>query len=432
MLIRYSVQKSIVISLIIILGLLPTHFIAGQDDQSDLISVSVKDVKLEKVLRILSEKSGLKFISDPAVRERQITLNLKAVSAMEALSILTQLYDLGFQQLSNSNKYVVADIGDIRVQTQLGFYACEFARASDLAVTIAKVVTPGIGNVFADSRTNTIIFQDTPSQIIEIERLIQNLDQPTRQVYIKSAIVEVSITKEHERGIQWFTKDNNVVAGTNFGLKNIPTQIMSEPELPNFTAGIGIGIIDYDIDVAIHLLSRVNDLKILSTPYLITLDNQSAVIEVGDQIPYPKLNEFGVTSYEFKDATIRLKILPHINNDSTITVFIEPQANFQQGFTPDGIPIIAKRSAQTQVVVKSGQTVVIGGLMRESDVIIRTKVPILGSIPLIGELFRSTQVTKQKTELVILLTPKIVDIYSTEMNVSENSELSEELLEIIE
>ena len=432
MLIRYSVQKSIVISLIIILGLLPPHFIAGQDDQSDLISVSVKDVKLEKVLRILSEKSGMKFISDPAVRERRITLDLKAVTAMEALSILTQLYDLGFQQLSNSNKYVVADIGDIQVQTQLGFYACEFARASDLAVTIAKVVTPGIGSIFADSRTNTIIFQDTPSQIIEIERLVQKLDQPTRQVYIKSAIVEVSINKEHARGVQWFTKDNNVVAGTNFGLKNIPTLISSEPELPNFTAGLGIGIIDYDIDVAIHLLSIVNDLNILSTPYLITLDNHSAVIEVGDQIPYPKLNEFGVTSYEFKDATIRLKILPHINNDSTITVYIEPQANFQQGFTPDGIPIIAKRSAQTQVVVRSGQTVVIGGLMRESDVITHTKVPILGSIPLIGELFKSTQVTKQKTELIILLTPKIVDIYSPEMSVRENSKISEELREIID
>ncbi|MCH8069226.1 MAG: type II secretion system protein GspD [Candidatus Marinimicrobia bacterium] len=432
MLIRYSVQKSIVISLIIILGLLPPHFIAGQDDQSDLISVSVKDVKLEKVLRILSEKSGMKFISDPAVRERRITLDLKAVTAMEALSILTQLYDLGFQQLSKSNKYVVADIGDILVQTQLGFYACEFARASDLAVTIASIVTPGIGKIFADSRTNTIIFQDTPSQIIEIERLVQKLDQPTRQVYIKSAIVEVSITKEHERGIQWFTKDNNVVAGTNFGLKNIPTLISSEPELPSFTAGLGIGILNYDIDVAIHLLSRVNDLNILSTPYLITLDNQSAIIEVGDQIPYPVLNEFGVTSYEFKDATIRLKILPHINNDSTITVLIEPQANFQQGFTPDGIPIIAKRSAKTQVVVKSGQTVVIGGLMRETDVITHTKVPILGSIPLIGELFKSTQIKKQKTELVILLTPKIVDINSPEMNVGENSELSEELREIIE
>lgn len=432
MLIRYSVQKSIVISLIIILGLLPPHFIAGQDDQSDLISVSVKDVKLEKVLRILSEKSGMKFISDPAVRERRITLDLKAVTAMEALSILTQLYDLGFQQLSKSNKYVVADIGDILVQTQLGFYACEFARASDLAVTIASIVTPGIGKIFADSRTNTIIFQDTPSQIIEIERLVQKLDKPTRQVYIKSAIVEVSITKEHERGIQWFTKDNNVVAGTNFGLKNIPTLISSEPELPSFTAGLGIGILNYDIDVAIHLLSRVNDLNILSTPYLITLDNQSAIIEVGDQIPYPVLNEFGVTSYEFKDATIRLKILPHINNDSTITVLIEPQANFQQGFTPDGIPIIAKRSAKTQVVVKSGQTVVIGGLMRETDVITHTKVPILGSIPLIGELFKSTQIKKQKTELVILLTPKIVDIYSPEMNVSENSELSEEIREIIE
>jgi type IV pilus assembly protein PilQ len=417
------------ITLLWITALLLTGSAEGQELQSDFISITVKDVKLEKVLRILSEKSGMEFISDPSVRSMQVSLDLKNVKPLEALSILTQLYGLGFLQLSKSGKYIVADKSDIPVQTRLNSYTCEFANAQELTTLISKLVTPGIGNVFADTRTNTIIYQDTPSQLIEIENLLQKLDKPTRQVYIKGAIAEISVTKDHERGVQWYTEQDNMVAGTNFGLKSILNSLPVKPVLPDIVAGLGVGIIDYDIDVAISLLSKTSDLNLLSSPYLITLDNQSAVIEVGDQIPYPKLNEYGVTSYEFKDATIRLKLRPHINNDSTITIYLEPQANFQQGFTPDGIPIIAKRSAQTQVVIKNGKTVVLGGLMRESDLVMDTKVPIIGLIPLIGEFFKYKKTNKQKTELVVLLTPRIVDINSPEMNLGSNMELPEKLRE---
>jgi len=141
------------------------------------------------------------------------------------------------------------------------------------------------------------------------------------------------------------------------------------------------------------------------------LDNKQAEIEVGDQIPYPKLNEFGMTSYEFKNATVKLSIFVHVNNDSTVTIRLSPQANFQQGLTPDGIPIISTRRAVTEVIVKNGQTIVLGGLMQESDVITVSKIPLLGSIPIIGELFKSTQVNKKKTELLVMITPQIVDVY---------------------
>lgn len=428
-------KRTIFFIFLLAAGMIPTYFINGQGAEADSISVSVTDVKLEKVLRILSDKSGMEFISDPALKDKLITLDLQNIHPLEALSILTELYDLGFQQLGDSEKFFVADKSEIQVQTQLNIYACEFSQAKVLAATIAKVATPTIGIVFADERTNTVIYRDTPLKLGEIERLLQELDKPTRQVYIRGAIAEVSITRDQERGVQWFgerefkegtLRGGKIQAGTNFSILNaLPIDL----SFPDISSGLGVGIIDYDIDIAIGLLSRVSDLNLLSSPYLITLDNQSAVIEVGDQIPYPKLNEYGVTSYEFKDATIRLKIRPHINNDSTITVFLEPQANFQQGFTPDNIPIIAKRSAQTQVVVENGKTVVLGGLMRESDVTTHTKVPILGSIPLVGVFFKSTKVTKLKTELVVMITPKIVDLFSLEMSPESHLGLPEDLRE---
>ncbi len=394
-----------------------TPLFALAQASGDKISISVKEVKLENVLRILSEKSGMIFISDPEIRTNKITLDLKDVAPLEALSIMTELYDLGFQKLGTSGKYLVTNKADIAIPTRVESYSCQFSEAGDLAAALAPFVTPEIGRVFGDIRTNTLIIQDTPGQVAELIKLMETLDVHTDQVHIKSAIVEVSITNDHDRGVQWFTKqdanngDVRSVFQTNFGFRDLFVEPLTDPAPAAISGGFGLGIIAADIDVVLGMLSSTNELNLLSTPHLMVLDNKQAEIEVGDQIPYPKLNEFGMTSYEFKNATVKLTIFVHVNNDSTVTIRLSPQANFQQGLTPDGIPIISTRRAVTEVIVKNGQTVVLGGLMQESDVNTVSKIPILGSIPIIGELFKSTQTNKKKTELLVMITPQIVDIY---------------------
>jgi len=385
--------------------------------RGDKIAIKVKEVKLENVLSILSEKSGMIFISDPEIRTNKITLDLKDIAPLEALSIMTELYDLGFQQLGNSGKYLVTHKDDIAIPTRIVSYTCQFSEAKDMAETISAFLTKDLGQIYGDERTNTVIIQDTPGQVAELIKLMSELDTHTKQVHIKSAIVEVSVSSDHERGTQWFTKQegNNGEAGifgTNFGFReNSAIEPLIIPILPDIAAGFGLGLIAADIDIVLGLLSKTNDLNLLSTPHLMVLDNKLAEIEVGDQIPYPKLNEFGMVSYEFKNATVKLSLRVHVNNDSTVTIRLEPQANFQQGLTPDGIPIISTRRAVTEIIVKNGQTVILGGLMQETDVVSIQKVPILGSIPLLGELFKSTQTAKKKTELLVMLTPQIVDIY---------------------
>jgi type IV pilus assembly protein PilQ len=394
-----------------------TPLFAHAQASGDKISISVKEVKLENVLRILSEKSGMIFISDPEIRTKKITLDLKNIAPLEALSIMTELYDLGFQQLGTSGKYLVTNKDDIAIPTRTQSYSCQFSESKDLAAALTSFVTPEIGRVFGDVRTNTVIIQDTPGQVAELIKLMETLDTHTDQVHIKSAIVEVSITNDHNRGVQWFTKqdadngDIKSVFESNFGFRNLFTEPLTEPTPALISGGFGMGIIAADIDVVLGMLSNSNELNLLSTPHLMVLDNKQAEIEVGDQIPYPKLNEFGMTSYEFKNATVKLSIFVHVNNDSTVTIRLSPQANFQQGLTPDGIPIISTRRAVTEVIVKNGQTIVLGGLMQESDVITVSKIPLLGSIPIIGELFKSTQVNKKKTELLVMITPQIVDVY---------------------
>ncbi|MBC8191404.1 MAG: hypothetical protein ISR87_05020 [Candidatus Marinimicrobia bacterium] len=402
-------------TIILLIALMPLFALAQAS--GDKISISVKEVKLENVLRILSEKSGMIFISDPEIRTKKITLDLKEIAPLEALSIMTELYDLGFQQLGTSGKYLVTNKDDIAIPTRIESYECQFAVSTDLAGALSPFVTAEIGRVFGDVRTNTLIIQDTPGQVAELLKLMATLDVHTDQVHIKSAIVEVSLTNDHDRGVQWFTKqdagngDVRSVFQTNFGLRDLFTEPLTDPTPAAISGGFSLGIIAADIDVVLGMLSTTNDLNLLSTPHLMVLDNKQAEIEVGDQIPYPKLNEFGMTSYEFKNATVKLSIFVHVNNDSTVTIRLSPQANFQQGATPDGIPIISTRRAVTEVIVKNGQTVVLGGLMQESDVTSISKIPILGSIPIIGELFKSTQTNKKKTELLVMITPEIVDIY---------------------
>lgn len=401
--------------LIILVLLLPLMAFAQTREK---ISITVNEVRLENVLRILSEKSGMKFISDPAIRTNRITLDLKDVAPLEALSIMTELYDLGFQQLGTSGKYLVTHKDDIAIPTQLASYYCQFSEAMEMAESVRPFISPDIGKVYGDERTNMLIVQDTPAKVAEILDLIKKLDTHTQQVKIKSAIIEVSVSGEHERGLQWYSENDGAdgeqsVFGTDFGLRALTLEgPLVEPALPVISAGFGVGIIASNIDVVLGMLSSSNDLNLLSTPHLMVLDNKEADIEVGDQIPYPKLNEFGQVSYEFKNATVKLSIRVHVNNDSTVTIKLEPQANVLQGYTPDGIPIVSTRRAATEVIVKNGQTVILGGLMQESDVVSTQKVPLLGSIPIIGELFKYTQSSKQKTELLVMLTPEIVDVYS--------------------
>ena len=416
--------------LIIITLLIPFYIFAQTASKNNPITLNVRDVSLDKVLRIISEKSGLSFIPDPAVSDMRITTALSDINPHEALKIIARLYSLGFQELGTTGKYVVTELSAIAVETEVGFYICEFAPADAIVPVIAKFLTPDVGNVMIDERTNTLIYRDTAENLRVIERIINTLDRPSRQVYIKSVIAEVSLTKSTDTGIQWFSESEKYKVATDFGIKSVPSVLPLQPELPSST-GLGIGILDMDIDMAITMLSSKNDLNLLSTPYLVTLENNWATIEVGDQIPYQKLNEFGVTSYEFKDATIKLKLRPQINNDSTITIYLEPQANFQQGFTPDGVPMIATRSAKTQVVMETGKTVVIGGIMQESDVVNETRVPIVGAIPLIGELFKSRRITKQKTELVIMLMPEIVESDLPQLTNNYTKNLPEKMKEAI-
>lgn len=439
-------------------GLLGTVLIANAFTQVKLpseskISMNVKDASIYNVLKILESKTGLKFVVDPAIQDRRMTVNLEDVYPDEAISVIMESNDLGFRRVEGVDVYIVSDKHRIMRETKIQRYPCHFSDALRMQKMLANILTPGVGAVIADERTNTLIIRDNPEVLELLEVLLEELDKPTPQIYIEAAIAEIALTKNNETGVEWLWKDPNLASpadavGTRFDLRRTSSATSGTggsqgqqyldgegnlwgPGLP-IGQGIGIGILNTHIDVVIHAIQTNYDLNILSKPYLVTLDNEEAIIEVGDQIPYKVLNQYGITSYEFKSASVKLSVRPHVNDDNTITINIKPNADFQNGQTSDGIPIIATRKADTRVTVQNGKTVVIGGLMRESITETTSKVPILGSIPLLGRLFRSNIKASTKTELIVFLTPKIItpDITNTELKPADR--LSDDALKKLE
>lgn len=419
---------------IALIGALDIH--GQQVEARGLITINLKDVAFANVLKVLSEKTGLKFVADPDVQDRRISVSLNNVSSEEAIAAIMNSNNMGYRLLEGTDIYVVSDIRKIQRETTVKQIKLQFADAVELQQTLSRIVTPGVGVVVADQRTNTVILRDNAETLQRLEDLIRSLDTPTPQIYIQAAIAEISLTKDNATGIEWLWKNPNLVgpgdkAATRFDLRRTtptpqyydntgqPLGIGLPPGM-----GLGIGIVNRSFDAILQALQVEKDVNILSRPFLVTLDNKEAVIEVGDQIPYKVLNQYGITSYEFKAATIKLRVRAHINNDQTITVEVTPNADFQNGATPDGIPIIARRMANTTIKINNNETIVIGGLMRESKSRTISRVPLLGAIPLIGWLFSSRNHQNVKTELVVFINPSIVTDQIIKQQLQPNAQLS--------
>lgn len=390
----------------------------------ETINLNLTGVSLKNTLQLLCNRLGKNLLLDPAVDERRLNMSLTNITPMEAFAAILEASDLGYKDLEGNVLYV-ANSEKIGKQTIVRQIKVKYANAAELQKILSNVVVSEFGTVMADERTNTLVIKESPDVIARMVKLIVDLDKPVKQVYIQGAIVEVSSTNDTETGVEWLWKDANFKSfkgqiGTDFSIvsgtqttgetpsSDVSLQYSDEIPFPVGT-GLGIGILNSSINSVLHFLKASNNLNLLSRPRVTTLDNQESVIEVGDQIPFKVLNQFGVTSFEFKDATIQLLVKPHVIDSQFVMLQVSPKADFQNGVTPDGQPIIATRKASTTVKVRNGQTIVIGGLIRDSIISTEKKVPILGSIPVLGFFFKSTKATKIKTELIVFLTPLILD-----------------------
>ncbi len=315
-----------------------------------------------------------------------------------------------------------------------GWAACAQAQVgAGTAGTILQRQPAGLRGdalVQYDPETGSLIVVTDEETNEQIRQVVEEMDRPVPQVLIKVLFLEVTHSNDLDLGVEGFIQETD---SYNFSNRVDIERIETVFGLINQTTGGFYRIIEDDLNLTIAALAQVSKLEVLSRPSVLTRNNREAIITVGQEVPFirnSRVTDTGqiINTVEYEDIGIILRVTPHITEDGLVALDVFPEISTLTGETVPisgqaEAPIFAKRSAETSVVVPDGSTVVIGGLMEDNTTQVTRKVPLLGDIPLLGLAFRRKIDTKTKTELLIFLTPRIVQGSSQleQMTISERS-----------
>jgi type IV pilus assembly protein PilQ len=426
------------------------------------LTLNFQDIDVRPLLQLLADTSGQNIVVSDSVKGR-VTLRLQNVPWDQALDIVLRTKGLDMRKKDNvilvapqaelaaNEKALLEAQKDIQELAPLRteFLTVNYAKAAEIARIVKSAGGGSLlstrGNVTVDERTNTLLVQDTPDNLTAVRNMVATLDIPVRQVLIESRIVIVADDFSRELGVRaGFTRvsddvsDLFAVSGSaqstdtimSSALDNLATTGQPYPvEVPfgNFDrynvnmpvaspAGrIALSILDFDdflIDLELSAAQSEGRGEIKSTPRVITANQREAIIEQGVEIPYQESASSGATTTQFKKAVLSLKVTPQITPDDRVildlTVTKDSVGQFVPSATGGFVPSIDTRNITTQVLVRDGQTVVLGGIMETERREGEKKVPGLGDVPLIGNLFKSKNRINNRDELLIFVTPKIL------------------------
>ncbi|CAN5180376.1 type 4a pilus secretin PilQ [soil metagenome] len=425
------------------------------------LTLNFQDIETRAVLQLLADVSEQNIVVSDSV-SGNVTLRLQNVPWDQALDIV--LRTKGLDMRRRDNVILVAPAEEIAARERQAlqarkdrreleplrfeFLQVNYAKASDLAALLAaegrNALLSERGSVSIDERTNTLLLQDTPDRLADIRRLVQTLDIPVSQVLIESRIVIVNDDFSRQLGVRLgstFVTDNSSdglisVSGSaagndtivGSGLDNVQNTGQPFPvetpalddrfnvNLPVASAAgrIALAILDEDylVDLELSALQAEGRGEIVSTPRVLAVNQKEASIEQGVEIPFQEAASSGATTTQFKKAVLSLKVTPQITPDGRIImdmVVSQDSVGEQVPSATGGfVPSINTREIITQVVVNDGETVVLGGIYETERRETSSKVPVLGDLPGIGVLFRTTQRDSNKAELLIFVTPRVL------------------------
>jgi len=379
------------------------------------LTIDVQGADIKTVLRSISEFSGVNIVAAPDV-EGPVVIHLKNVPWKEALdSILrSQGYgwrdDYGIIRVAPIEQLQEDEVKAVTVDRKKEENASlstrviklNYLNAREVKNAMAKVTSPR-GTVEAETGTNSVIVAEVPARIDRIVQMIIDMDQKLRQVEIVAKMVDVDHKYTRELGVSWSAL--NLQSGAFAG------DIVSGQRVLAPFSTVRVGTVQSwgDVTAIVDALEKDNKANIVSNPKITTADNKEASILVGKEIPLIVSDEAGNPITELKKIGVILRVTPHVNSDGTITMDLHPElSDLASEATVQGGVIINLQEADTRVVVKDGETAVIGGLISDVESLSRNGVPILKDMPLLGPLFRYESKAVQKRELLIFVTPKIV------------------------
>jgi type IV pilus assembly protein PilQ len=417
------------------------------------ITLDFHDIEIRNLLRLIADVSKRNIVVADDVTGK-VTVSLRNVPWDQALDLVLKSKGLGKEEMGNviriakyeqisKEQQARAEAEKARVPLlplKVRIIPVNFARAGDMAGRIKDVLTER-GSVSTDERTNVLIVKDVQEALVRAEGLVRNLDTEIPQVLIESRIVEASSNFNKALGVQWggnaaftqatgnptgLTFPNNAAftggigGGTTTGTAAAPNFAVSLPAPVGEGAGGAIGVIlgsaggAFNLNLRLSALENSGVVKTISAPKIATIDNKEATIGQGISIPFSQVSASGVNT-TFIEAKLELKVTPHVSADGSILLKIKATNNAPnpQLTGANGQPSISKREAETEVLVKDGETTVIGGIYTRQTANRRAEVPFLGKIPLLGALFRATSEQDDHTELLIFITPRILNRHAT-------------------
>lgn len=396
------------------------------------VTLEFADAEVRKIFQLLSEVSNKNFVLGDDVTGT-ISIKLVNVPWDQALDII--LDTKGLDKREDGNIIIIKGKGKFKSQAE---EEQELKKAltkaielkaeifninySDLASIVTQLTNlkTDRGTIAQDSRTNKIIVKDIPQVLDDMRRLIIQLDVPEKQVMIEARIVEATSTFTRSLGVNWGLHYRDGSASF-LGINQMDTSFGGQASTPAPTSGLSgtsggaVGISfgtltsNISLDLRLNAAASAGLIKIVSTPKVATLNNKTAKVTQGQQVPYQSVSQNG-TDTKFVEAALALEVTPHINSNGTISLKIDAK-NDSVGQVPTGsnAPAINKKQATTEMLLRDGETTVIGGIYVDSDNESDDGVPYLMDIPFLGKLFKSNNKTKIKTELLIFITPRILN-----------------------
>ncbi len=361
---------------------------------SDRISLTVNDGDLRTTLHAIAAMAGKNFIVDDSVHGR-ITINLQNKTIEEALSLISSSHNLDY--LSENDVILIATTDKLSKNCRLAsVYKLNYAGAAEIKNTLTNLFPAG--KLSSDPVTNSIIFSGPPEENRLLAQLISKLDIPTKQVTLEAKLIAVSNEHSKKLGLSWFWDDIPQASDSAESATNKGSLKFSRNYAFRFNAALNALIAD-------------GKAKLLAKPKIIALPGKEAKIFIGDHIPVQTEKHGSDGTYistEYLDAGIKLLFTPIISQDDTmITASVHTEISTPTLISELKNYRITSRTADTNVRLKNGETLIIGGLINEDEQNTLQKIPLLADLPFIGGLFKNTSRSKNKTEVIILLTPYV-------------------------
>ncbi len=382
------------------------------------MSLDVQGADIQTVLRSLAEFSGKNIVASKEVKGA-VTLRLRNVPWRHALDIVLKSQGLGMFETGQT--IVISNLDTLRKEElerrsaersqeellplETRILPVNYAASKEMAKSVEKTLTKR-GHIEVDERSNSLIVTDISDKLDQVDAMVRNLDTRTPQVEIVARLVDVDVSATRALGIDWSVHNLDLFdAGITEHID------IKAADVGNPAGQVKLGTIKQfgSIEATLQALETQNKANIISNPRITTVNNREASVVVGQQIPLIVQDFAGNAVTQLTTIGIKLSVTPHINTGNRITMDVHPEvSDLASQATVQGGIIINTTMADTRVMVNDGETAVIGGLIRSNESTTKRGIPVLMDIPLLGNLFRSNSTTKQKRELLIFVTPKIL------------------------